>query len=80
MIIEFKGGPFDGDIVGGFNKAVEFMVAWHHPDRPVYGRHCCACCAETLEMIEYIFVGYEPVLRREKEANKSANQPVRRLL
>jgi hypothetical protein len=79
MIVEFKGGPCDGITEGGFNAKAEFIMATGHGEKPIYMRNCCSCCAEKLEIIDYIFVGYEGQmpngsLKRLVPAHRNLNQ------
>lgn len=59
MLIELKGGPYDGSRLQGPDKPDPFIVATRNPERPVYRCSCCECCACELEVVEYFFIGYE---------------------
>ncbi len=65
MIIEFKGGPCDGELLGypGDPTDAYFFVSRKHPGHPVYRTTCCPCCAAEAEIVDYEFIGYEAELR-----------------
>lgn len=69
MLIEFKGGPCDGERVQllGDPEEAFFLVASHHSDKPVYRCSICPCCAAkagSSEIIDYTFFGYESRIKK----------------
>lgn len=72
-LIELKGGPFDGQMLGfsGSEDAAYFIVSATHPERPVYRCSCCSCCAATMDVVGYDFIGYEHTIKKQELVKKN---------
>lgn len=66
MTVALMGGPLDGALTKGLSHVPPYMVATNIPDKPVYRRAACDCCASKQETVVYKFAGYATDARDEE--------------